>query len=63
MKLWKDDTRNATAKESYIRDAAKLWNNAPITVKTAKSLYLAKKAIKEFCNNNNNNNNNNHLFS
>ena len=48
--MWKDDTRIAlaTAQESFLRDAAKIWNNAPINVKNAKSLYLAKKEILKF---------------
>ena len=49
VKLWKDDSRVTSAKESFIRDAAKLWNNAPSTVKSAKSLYLAKKEILKYC--------------
>ena len=49
VKLWKDDTRVASAKESFIRDAAKIWNNAPANVKNAKSLYLAKKESLSFC--------------
>ena len=35
VKLWKDDSRVTSAKESFIRDAANLWNNAPSTVKNA----------------------------
>ena len=49
VKLWKDDTKSATAKESFLRGAAKLWNNAPLSVKNAKSLYLAKMEIVKFC--------------
>ena len=49
MKLWKDDTRVAVAKESFVRDAAKLWNNAPSSIKNAKTLYSAKNEIKKFC--------------
>ena len=49
VQLWKDDTKITNAKESFIRDAAKLWNNVPIPVKNAKSLYLAKKEIIKFC--------------
>ena len=48
VKMWKDDTRIATAQESFLRDAAKIWNNAPINVKNANSLYLAKKEILKF---------------
>ena len=49
VKLWKDDTRVASAKESFIRDAAKLWNNAPPNVKNAKSLRVAKRESLSFC--------------
>ena len=49
IKLWKDDTKVANAKESFLRDAAKLWNNAPTNVKKAKSLYMAKKVIITYC--------------
>ena len=48
IKHWKDDTRIATAKESFIRDAAKLWNKAPIAVKAATTIFSAKKEIKKF---------------
>ena len=49
VKLWKDDTRVTNAKESFLRDAAKLWNNAPLSVKNAKTIYLAKKEIVKYC--------------
>ena len=49
VKLWKDDTKCATAKESFLRDAAELWNNAPLSVKNTKSLYSAKNEIVKFC--------------
>ena len=32
-----------------IRDAAKLWNNAPLNVKNAKTLYAAKKETLKYC--------------
>ena len=49
MILWKDDTKLTAAKESFIRDAAKIWNKAPLAVKNAKSLYSAKKEILKYC--------------
>ena len=49
VKLWKDDTKCTIAKESFIRDAAKLWNQAPVAIKSAKSLYTAKKEILKYC--------------
>ena len=39
VKLWKDGTKSATAKESFLRDAAKLWNNAPLSVKNTNSIF------------------------
>ena len=49
IKLWKEDTRVNIAKESFLRDAAKLWKDAPATVTNAKSLYVAKKEIVKYC--------------
>ena len=45
----KDDTRLKNAKESFLRDDAKLWNNVPTTIETTKSLSLAKTQILNFC--------------
>ena len=47
--MWKEDTRVSNAKESFLRDAAKLWNAAPVNVTNAKSLYLAKKETVKYC--------------
>ena len=33
---------------SFINDAAKIWNNAPISVKQCKTLFGAKREIKKF---------------
>ena len=49
VKLWKEHTKVSNAKESFIRDTAKLWNNAPMSVKNAKSMNLAKKEIVKYC--------------
>ena len=46
---WNQDTKSTAAKESFSRNAAKLWNSAPETVKTAKNLSFAKKEIKGHC--------------
>ena len=35
--------------ESFVFDAAKLWNQAPIEIKKRESVYLAKKAILRYC--------------
>ena len=49
VKIWKDDARSKAASESFSRDCAKLWNNAPANIKNAKTLSLAKKEIKLYC--------------
>ena len=48
-KKWKDFAASKAARESIGIDSAKLWNNAPISVTTAKTLYSAKRAIKQYC--------------
>ena len=35
--------------ECFSRNAAKLWNNAPINIKSAKRLSAAKIEIKKYC--------------
>ena len=49
VKLWKDEARTRAASESISRDCAKLWNNAPTTIKNAPTLSCAKKEIKIYC--------------
>ena len=34
--------------KTFINDAVRIWNQAPVFIKDAKSIYSAKKAIKEF---------------
>ena len=46
---WNQDAKSTAAKESFSRNAAKLWNNAPQCIKTAKSLTSAKKEIRKYC--------------
>ena len=46
---WNQDAKSSAAKESFSRNAAKLWNAAPESVKNAKNLTLAKKEIKKHC--------------
>ena len=48
-RLWKEDGKTTTAKESFSRSTAKLWNQAPQSLKESKSLTTAKKAIREYC--------------
>ena len=47
IKIWKDDSKSKAASESVSRDSAKLWNSAPESIKTAPTLYSAKKLIKK----------------
>ena len=35
---------------SFIGDASRLWNKAPIKIREEKSIWTVKKAIKEYCN-------------
>ena len=47
-KLWNDEA-NTAAKLSFIRDTAKLWNNAPEKITNAANLSCAKSEIKKYC--------------
>ena len=46
---WNQDAKTSAARESFSRNAAKIWNKAPNSIKLAKSLSLAKKEIKKHC--------------
>ena len=46
---WNQDAKTTAEKECFSRNAAKLWNSAPMCVKTAKSLNAAKNEIKKHC--------------
>ena len=48
-RAWNQDARTGPEKESFTRNAAKIWNMAPNELKTINSQPMAKKAIKEFC--------------
>ena len=48
-KKWKDFALTKAARESIGIDCAKLWNNAPISVKNAPTLVGAKREINFFC--------------
>ena len=37
------------AKATFMNDAARLWNKAPESIRNAKTMLAAKKAIKTFC--------------
>ena len=46
---WNQDAKSTAEKDSFSRNAAKIWNAAPPSVKNAKSLRAAKNEIKKFC--------------
>ena len=48
-RLWKEDGKTVSARESFSRSTAKLWNQAPQVLKEAATLPLAKKQIKLYC--------------
>ena len=41
--------RTKIARESFVRDAGRIWNQAPTQIKTAKTIEEAKRKIKEYC--------------
>ena len=41
--------RSTKSKASFMGDATRIWNKAPIEVTSAKSLTIAKKEIRKFC--------------
>ena len=49
VRNWNQDARSTAAKESFSRNAAKLWNSAPQIIKDSKSIYCAKIEIKKYC--------------
>ena len=42
-------TTTCKAKATFMNDAAQVWNIAPESIRNAKTLWAAKKAIKTFC--------------
>ena len=46
---WNQDARTTAEKECFARNAAKLWNGAPMNIKNATKLTEAKSAIKMYC--------------
>ena len=42
-----DGGRYKATRESFTREAGRMWNQAPMEIKTAKTLFAAKKLIKE----------------
>ena len=49
IRVWREHSRTKQGSESFNRDGAKLWIQAPKSIKDAKTLSIAKKAIKEYC--------------
>ena len=43
------DAKSTAEKESFSRNSAKIWNNAPDSIKTAMTLRGAKSEIKKHC--------------
>ena len=48
-RVWREDAATKIGKESFCRNAAKLWNNVSSEVKEAETIYKAKIAIKKYC--------------
>ena len=48
-RLWNQDAKSMAAKCSFSRNAAKLWNGAPLNIKTTVNLNSAKKEITKYC--------------
>ena len=48
---WKEDGRTIAARDSFTRSSAKIWNQAPFTIKDANTLNLAKKINKNVLSN------------
>ena len=43
-----EKAKTTVSQATYDKDAKKLWNRAPNTIKHSKSLNIAKKAIKDY---------------
>ena len=39
---------SSTSQNTFLNDATRAWNKTPLTIKSCKSLFSAKKQIKEF---------------
>ena len=42
------DAATAKSQTTFVNDAIKIWNAAPITIKNSKTLAIAKKEIRKF---------------
>ena len=48
-RLWNQDAKTVAVRESFSKNAAKIWNNLPSEIKSIKYLYSVKMAIKMHC--------------
>ena len=48
-RLWNQDASSAAAKKSFSRNAAKIWNTAPQSIKNAINIKSAKMEIAKHC--------------
>ena len=49
IRLWKEDGKTSAARESFTRNTAKIWNQAPKALKETLTLNQAKKCVKDYC--------------
>ena len=48
-RLWREDGKSSVARESFTRNTARIWNQAPRAQIEALPLAQAKKLVKEYC--------------
>ena len=48
-RLWNQDARTNAEKECFSRNAAKIWNEAPLSIKNSIKINSAKKEIIKYC--------------
>ena len=48
-KQWKENAKYKNSRESFYIDTGKLWNSAPMEIKNAENISIAKTKIKTFC--------------
>ena len=46
---WKENAKYKNSRESFCIDTGKLWNQAPMDIKNAESISIAKTKIKTYC--------------
>ena len=49
QRQWNESAKSKAGRESFIYDAAKMWNNALATIKACRTLNAAKSQIKTYC--------------